>query len=64
MFEVHSSHTTRGTDASSFDEICTKCFATDRRGCDFLTLPCPATNKPEHKGPIVAINGMGVGPTL
>lgn len=50
MFVVHSSHTTRGTDASSFDEICTKCFATDRRGCDLLTLPCPAVDASEHGG--------------
>lgn len=34
-------HTTRFSDASSFDEVCTACGATDARGDDRLNQPCP-----------------------
>lgn len=38
----HSSHKTRFSDASSFDEICTQCGATDRLGTwGKLAEPCP-----------------------
>ncbi len=36
----HPSHKTRFSDASSFDEICTECGATDRAGSDKLKKPC------------------------
>lgn len=41
--ELHPSHTTRVSDASSFDEICTKCGATDISGGGWgrLKYPCP-----------------------
>ncbi len=38
---VHSSHVTRFSDASTFDEICVNCGATDRRGDESLNYPCP-----------------------
>ena len=39
----HPSHKTRLSDASSFDEICVHCGATDRvpGGWGNLALPCP-----------------------
>lgn len=33
-------HRTRFSDASSFDEICVTCYATDRRNDDRLNKPC------------------------
>lgn len=41
MAGVHASHKTRISDASSFDEICTLCGATDTRGSTELQEPCP-----------------------
>lgn len=40
----HPSHTTRFSDASQYDEICTKCGATDIAGGGWgkLAEPCPA----------------------
>lgn len=38
---THSSHKTRFSDASTFDEICEHCGATDRPGDDRLEEPCP-----------------------
>ena len=35
-------HRTRGSDASTFDEICITCTESDRRGSDALNLPCRA----------------------
>lgn len=40
--KVHASHKTRMSDASTFDEICEACGATDTRGSGKLHLPCPA----------------------
>ena len=42
---VHPSHKTRGSDASSFDEICVFCGRTDTvpGGWGKLSEPCPAT---------------------
>ena len=40
-------HRTRMTDASSHDEVCIDCGATDARGDDRLTKPCPG--KKERK---------------
>lgn len=34
-------HTTRFSDSSLYDEVCTKCGATDARGDDRLEKPCP-----------------------
>jgi hypothetical protein len=41
--QAYATHKTRVSDASSFDEICTLCGATDARGAegDLLELPCP-----------------------
>jgi len=41
----HPSHTTRSSDASSFDEVCTKCGATDIAGGGWgkLAEPCPSS---------------------
>jgi hypothetical protein len=40
--QCHDSHDTRVSDASSFDEICTKCGATDitSGGWGWLRVPC------------------------
>jgi len=42
--ELHASHDTRISDASSFDEICTKCGRHDIAGGGWglLRMPCPA----------------------
>ncbi len=47
--ECHPSHKTRVSDASSFDEICVNCGATDitNFGWGRLRMPCP--NKNESK---------------
>lgn len=44
--ELHSSHETRISDASSFDEICVNCGATDRIG-SWGKLAYPCSNPPE-----------------
>ena len=45
--KLHPSHKTRiSMDASSYDEICTLCGATDRIGTwGNLRYPCPKTQK-------------------
>ena len=52
-------HKTRFSDASSFDEVCVKCGATDIAGGGWgqLAQPCPkADSKDEpYRGPIVGI---------
>ena len=53
MQEIHSSHRSRFSDASSFDEICELCGATDNPlslrgkipGNGNLTLPCSASDE-------------------
>lgn len=42
----HSSHKTRSSDASTFDEICVNCGATDQApgGWGELANPCPNPN--------------------
>jgi hypothetical protein len=44
----HPSHTTRSSDSSHYDEVCTKCGATDIAGCGWgrLAEPCTAGEKP------------------
>lgn len=45
--KLHPSHKTRYSDASTFDEICVHCGATDRLGSwGKLAEPCP---NPEGK---------------
>lgn len=44
---LHPSHVTRFSDASSFDEICVNCWATDR-GNTWGQLRYPCTNEPEQ----------------
>lgn len=43
MMGPHPTHQTRFSDASTFDEICVKCGATDQvpGGWGRLALPCP-----------------------
>lgn len=50
--ELHPSHKTRISDASSYDEICTVCGATDRIGSwGNLRYPCPGVpNRPQVRG--------------
>lgn len=43
---THPTHKTRISDASTFDEICVHCGATDTRGSDLLNLPCPNAPPP------------------
>ena len=52
----HYSHVTRGSDASSFDEICVNCGAHDEviGGWGLLAEPCPnareaARSTPSHE---------------
>lgn len=40
----HPSHNVRSSDASSFDEICDDCGATDAGRGEALARPCPAAN--------------------
>ena len=48
---LHPSHVTRISDASSFDEICTLCGATDQvpGGWGKLAHPCPKAPKTESE---------------
>lgn len=49
--QLHPSHDTRiSFDASSYDEICTKCRATDilNGGWGNLRFPCPVASKKEE----------------
>lgn len=43
MQRVHPSHTTRFSDSSLYDEVCTQCGAEDgsAEGSRALALPCP-----------------------
>jgi hypothetical protein len=50
---VHSSHDTRFSDASTFDEICKNCGATDTAGSGTLHLPCTA--KPASDEPVITV---------
>ena len=45
-----SSHTTRFSDSSLYDYICTKYGATDAAGDDRLHSRCPAYSKKRNKG--------------
>jgi len=47
----YPSHVTRGSDASSFDEVCVHCGATDRSGGGWgaLRYPCPYVAEQEAK---------------
>ena len=53
--KLHPSHVTRSSDASTFDEICTKCGVTDRpaHGLEWgdLALPCSAVLTKETTSP-------------
>lgn len=53
--KLHPSHKTRISDASSFDEICTVCGATDRAGGGWgaLALPCSGADTPNPDTPAV-----------
>lgn len=39
--DTHATHKTRFSDASTFDEICELCGATDTSGSTLLSKPCP-----------------------
>ncbi len=43
--ELHQSHITRDSDASSYDEICIACGATDRAGGGWGDLANPCKNQ-------------------
>ncbi len=43
----HPSHKTRFSDSSFYDEVCVNCGATDGRGDDRLTKPCPTAPDPD-----------------
>lgn len=45
---VDLGHRIRSSDASSFDEICDICGATDRAGSDALKRPCAPMNNPQR----------------
>jgi hypothetical protein len=47
---AYATHITRSSDASSFDEICTVCGATDAPGSDALHEPCPGKRKEKSDG--------------
>lgn len=42
----HPSHKTRYSDASTFDEVCEQCGATDEQGSTRLSEPCPNAPPP------------------
>lgn len=44
---VHLTHETRISDASSFDEICVNCGATDKVPGGFGALAFPCSKKPD-----------------
>ena len=48
-FGPHPSHITRFSDASTFDEICINCGATDEvpGGWGQLAFPCPNASEPD-----------------
>jgi hypothetical protein len=50
MDDKHPSHVTRSSDASTFDEICTRCGATDEvpGGWGRLAEPCPAVEEQDR----------------
>jgi hypothetical protein len=52
MSGLHPSHKTRFSDASSFDEICTLCGATDivPGGWGALAKPCPKAKEDKEAG--------------
>ncbi len=54
--KLHPSHVTRYSDASSFDEICTNCGATDMvpGGWGQLALPCPSVPVKEEIAVVTA----------
>lgn len=45
---LHPSHTTRSSDASSYDEVCMYCGAHDLSGAGWgeLASPCPESDEP------------------
>jgi hypothetical protein len=49
--QKHPSHVTRSSDASTFDEICTLCGATDEvpGGWGKLAEPCPVAGDQPHE---------------
>lgn len=44
----HPSHKTRFSDSSLYDEVCVNCGATDGRGDNRLSLPCPKNSEKDH----------------
>ena len=46
--EAYLTHETRGSDASTFDEICVRCGATDSVWSDALFEPCEKETE-EHR---------------
>lgn len=48
---THPTHKTRISDASTFDEICVHCGATDTWGSNLLNLPCPGPAPVGHPPP-------------
>lgn len=59
--KVHPSHETRMSDASTFDEICTKCGATDTPGSSALELPCPKKGAGDERPMRPAVYPQGPG---
>jgi len=51
--EARATHTTRPSDASSFDGMCVDCGATDRPGNNMLSAPCPG--KPKEPKPLEVV---------
>jgi hypothetical protein len=49
--QLHPSHVTRASDASTYDEVCTRCGATDVTGGGWgkLAEPCSAAQEPTHR---------------
>lgn len=45
---THPSHEPRISDASTFDEICVYCGATDTRGSGTIHLPCTMQDKADR----------------
>src|SRR3546814_9510469 len=58
----HESHVTRSSDASTFDEVCARCGATDIAGGGWgkLADPCPATEGGPQTDPYIATHKVKV----
>lgn len=60
MEQKHASHVTRSSDSSLYDEVCTKCGATDEvpGGWGKLARPCPKQETESNSAFIERLDGL------